>query len=55
MDRSKKIYLKIEKIVSSEGMFRSNFFGLKGKIDLLLYGDLINKNTGKSEGVFIPM
>jgi hypothetical protein len=55
VDRNRRLYLKIEKIVSSEGMFRSNFFGLKGKIDLLLYGELINKKTGTSEGVFVPM
>lgn len=36
-------------------MFRSNFFGLKGKVDLLLYGELIDKKNGKNEQVYIPM
>lgn len=55
MEKYKKIYLKIEKLISSEYMFRSNFFGLKGKVDLLLFGELIDKKTGKSEQVYIPM
>lgn len=55
VDRFKKIFLKIDKLVASECMFRSSFFGLKGKIDLLLSGELIDKRTNKTESVFIPM
>jgi hypothetical protein len=55
VERYKRTYLKIEKIVSSEYMFRSNFFGLKGKVDLLLAGQLIDKKNNKSEQVYIPM
>jgi DNA replication ATP-dependent helicase Dna2 len=55
VERYKRTYLKIEKIVSSEYMFRSNFFGLKGKVDLLLAGQLIDKRNNKSEQVYIPM
>lgn len=36
-------------------MFRSNFFGLKGKVDLLLAGKVIDKKNGKQEQVYIPM
>jgi hypothetical protein len=36
-------------------MFRSNFFGLKGKVDLLLSGQFIDRRTGKIEQVYIPM
>jgi hypothetical protein len=36
-------------------MFRSNFFGLKGKVDLLLAGTRIDKKNNKSEPVYIPM
>jgi hypothetical protein len=36
-------------------MFRSNFFGLKGKVDLLLSGQIIDKKKGNTEQVYIPM
>jgi hypothetical protein len=35
-------------------MFRSKCFGLKGKIDLLLYGKLIDKKKSTVEQVYIP-
>ncbi len=36
-------------------MLRSSIFGLKGKIDLLLTGELIDKKNGLTTSVYIPM
>ena len=36
-------------------MIRSTIFGLKGKIDLLLYGQLIDGKNNTQKGVFISM
>ena len=55
VDRFRKLYLKIQKLISSQYMFRSNFFGLKGKVDLLLAGQIIDKKKGTTEQVYIPM
>ena len=46
VDRYNKTSLKIEKVIESEIMLRSSLFGLKGKIDLLLYGKLIDGKLG---------
>ena len=50
-----KLTLKIEKIIESQIMIRSTIFGLKGKIDLLLYGQLIDGKNNTQKGVYISM
>ena len=43
------------KIVQSEIMLRCQAFGLKGKIDLLLRGELIDRQNNTVTPVYIPM
>ena len=55
MEPYKKLSLKVTKIIQSEIMIRSPAFGLKGKIDLLLKGELIDRRNNITKSVFIPM
>lgn len=50
-----KLTLKLEKVVESEIMIRSSAFGLKGKIDLLLFGQLIDGKNSSQKGVYVSM
>lgn len=54
MNKYNRLYLRIEKVVGSETMHRSGYFGLKGKTDGLFKGKLINKKSNTVTEVFIP-
>lgn len=51
----RKLSLRIDKVVQSEIMLRSSVYGLKGKIDLLLFGVLFDRKNKTETPVYIPM
>lgn len=47
-------YLKIERVLASEYVVKSKYFGIKGKVDGLFEGLYIDEKTNKQMRVSIP-
>ena len=47
-------YLKITGIVGSELMLKSQYFGIKGKVDALFKGQYIDEKKNKNYPVYVP-
>lgn len=54
LNKWERKYLTITKVLGSEVMFRSNYFGIRGKVDGLFEGELVDDKKKTKQTVCIP-
>ena len=54
LNKWEKKYLTIQKVLGSEIMLNSSFFGIRGKVDGLLEGEYFDQKQNKRYPVCVP-